>query len=123
MFINDRVNDRTIDIERGIELRYLGSGADRPTLLAMVVDGVPIAVDATVRTVIAPDGTSGLSWTVHAIGRDRSFYGVPPYTFANETERGRLLRLLDEALRVYRDLTGRIKTPVVEVSFNLSDFP
>jgi hypothetical protein len=122
MFVNDWDNKRTIDAERNIEFRRLGSGADRPDFFMLKISDVPIAIEATVHTLPAADGSPrGLVWTIHRIGGPLLLhigskrYEVPKYQFADANEREKIITITKEAFQTYGDLYGQFPTPVLEV--------
>lgn len=117
MFVNKPAERRTVDEQRGVELRFVASGPDRPNIFALTVGGTPIAFEASVRTIDRPDDGRTLVWTVHAVGIGHPFYGLPAHRFADAGERAATLALIAEAMRTYRDLHGMIATPVEDVLF------
>jgi hypothetical protein len=126
-FVNRPAENRTVDEARGIELRFVDSGPERPNRFLLTVAGAPIGFEASVRTIETPGGEQRLVWTVHRLGegflavqwRDggSSFVQVPAHRFASAAERAAVRDHIGAALRVYRDLCGRIATPVAEVVF------
>jgi len=119
MFVNKRDKRCTIDEERGVELRFVASGPDRPNLFVLTVGGTSIAFEASVNTIQRQSGESALVWTIHAVGKGYPFHGLPAYRFADSTEHDSVLALINEAMRTYRDLHGMIATPVENVLFEL----
>lgn len=123
MFVNEAVNKRTVDHERNVELRYLGSGPERPETFSLTVHGTPIAFEVEARDTITTDGRQALAWRVLSIGKGHlSFSGdvrhkIPGHSFADAGERKKICSLIDEALRVYSNFYGMVERPVTEVSF------
>lgn len=127
MFVNKTSENRTVDEERGLELRFVDAGPERPSQYVLVRSGTPIGFTASVRTIERPNRGRALIWTVHNVGRfyhesrwvgDRwSMHGVPGYRFVDAADRAAVLAIIDEALHVYGDLTGRDTTPVDAVVF------
>jgi hypothetical protein len=117
MFVNKPAERRTVDEERGVELRFVASGPDRPNIFALTVAGTPIAFEASVRNIERPTEGRKLVWTVHAVGIGHPFYGLPAHRFVDADDRSAVLALIDEVLRVYRDLHGMIASPVEDVRF------
>jgi len=119
MFVNKPAARRTVDAERGVELRFVAAGRpDRPQLFALTVAGATIPFEATSRTIEHPDGKQTKVWTVHSVGVPYPFYKLPRHRFADAEDRGSVLALIDEAMRVYSDLYGLMPTPVEAVLFD-----
>lgn len=117
MFVNKPNEGRTVDEERGVELRFVASGPERPGFYTLTVAGTPIGFEASVRTISRPGGERALIWTVHRVGVGSSFYKLPGYRFADAADRAAMLALIDEAMRAYRDLHGMVAFPVEDVLF------
>jgi len=123
MFVNDFINRRTVDHERGLELRYINWGPERPKTYCLTVDGVPIAFDAWFYPAVTADGRPGTAWTIEAVGHSHSsvagqeIYSIPAYSFADAADRVRIIGLIEEALRVPCDLFGIHPTPDASITF------
>lgn len=123
MFVNKPAESRTVDEERGVELRHLNSGPERPEFFVLTVTGTPIGFKASVSSIKHLDGQRVLVWTVHDVGVGSSFfvgptfYQIPAHRFTDVADREAVLSLIDEALRVYRSSYGLTVTPVEDVVF------
>jgi hypothetical protein len=118
MFVNKPAERRTVDEERGVELRSISAGRpDRPHLFVLTVSGITIPFEATSQTIEHPGGSQTRIWSVHCVGVPHPFYNLTGYHFVDDENRAAVFRLIDEAMRVYGFAYGIDKTPVEAVLF------
>lgn len=129
MFVNEgrhqRTVDRTVDHERGLELRYVTSGPERPITYSFAMDGVTMAVSVYRRVTSTADGRPALALCVVSVGDSfraisgPQVFSIPAYDFSDTAERERVCALIAEAFRVLESEHFVHPTPVAEVTFRL----
>ncbi len=120
MFVNEIVVDevsgrrewRTIDRERGLELKEIRISYDQ-AFFALKVEGREVLISAAYRH--AGENKSVIQYTVAGMGG--LLPDVPAYKFSSYDEKTRIARYLEEALQVYGLHYSLSKGRSVEVKF------
>lgn len=127
MFVNEALNERTVDHEREVELRFIETGPERPETFRLTVKGTTIAFEVECRDSWTADGRPAVGWRVLSIGRGHIYFSgnvlhkIPDYIFVDAADREATCSLIEEALRRYSNHYGMSAVPVTEVSFPLGD--